>query len=86
MIKAFGKRIIVEEVEIEVKKSSLLILPDKKSHITARVVTYGSEVDSNIDIGDIVYLLTETGVPVNIGGSDYLSIIESQVIAAWKDK
>lgn len=86
MIKALGKRLIVEEVKLQPKKESLLILPDDKTNITAVVLAFGGEVDKGIDLGDIVYLLHDTGIPISINGVEYLSIVENQIIAAWKDK
>jgi co-chaperonin GroES (HSP10) len=87
MIKALGKRIIVEVVNLETPKASLLlIVPTGKELITARVIAVGSEVDHNVDYLDIVYLYPGTGREVKIDGSEYLSITEDQVLAAWKDK
>lgn len=86
MITAVGKRIIVEPIDLSPKKESFLILPNQKQPCTVLVVAVGSEVDKNIDIGMVLYLPDDCGIPVEINGETYLSIVENQVLAAWKDK
>lgn len=86
MIKALGKRIIVEVVDLEVPVASkLLIVPNEKKLQTARVVSYGGEIDDGLEYGDIVYIYPGSGREVKIDGSEYLSITEDQVLAAWSD-
>ncbi len=83
MIKAAGKRLIVWVVPEEEKKG-FLIVPSEKKNMQAAVVATGSEVDKCIEIGDMVQLLHDTGIPVTVDGESYLSIVENQVVVAWK--
>jgi len=46
----------------------------------------GSEVDDELEVGDVVYLPTDTGIHIDINGEKYLSISENQILAAFKDK
>lgn len=82
MILAVGKRLVVEEIIPEPKKSpSGLIIPSQKEEVKAIVVAVGSEVDGNVDKGDIVILPHETGIEIKIEQKNYLSIIENQILA-----
>lgn len=86
MIKALAKRIIVSKVDLEPQKKKLLIMPNEKEPCTAYVIAMGSEVDTNLEIGDIVHLQDDVGFPVEINGKTYLSVNEMHVMVAWKDK
>lgn len=86
MIKAFGKRIIVDVVDLEPKKGSLLLVTKDRGIITAKVIAFGSEVDKSIEVGDMLYLYPFTGEKVEINGHEYLSVPEDHVVAAWDDK
>lgn len=86
MIKALGKRIIVDIVNLQIKKPNRLILPNEKDPYTAYVIAMGSEVDDNLEVGDVVHLQEDVGFPVEINGQTYLSVSEMHVMAAWKDK
>ncbi len=81
MIKAVGKRLLVQVIEDTSDKKGFLIVPSEKKNFTALVVAIGGEVDKNIDVGDVVHLLHDTGMPVSVNGFEYLSIVENQVIA-----
>lgn len=86
MIKACAKRLIVSEIEEQEERKSVLILPSKKDQVRAFVIAMGSEVDDGLEVGDVVYLPTDTGIHVDINGEKYLSISENQILAAFKDK
>jgi len=87
MIKAFGKRIIISLVDLSIeKKVGSLIMPSKDDTSTGIVISYGSEVDTGIDLGDIIYFNKRDGMSVKINGEEYLSVHEGCVVAAWKDK
>ena len=87
MIKALGKRILVNKVDLKPPKGSLLlIMPKDDELITAIVISIGCEVDDNLDFGDVVYIPQNCGIEVEINGIECLSIVEANVIAAWKDK
>ena len=86
MIKAVGKRLVVKELEPVEEKKTILIIPHKKEQVIAEVIAIGSEVDSNVELHDWVYLPDNTGVPFQCEGEVYLSINENQVLAAYKDK
>lgn len=86
MIKAAGKRLVVIELEPEkIKKESIIIFPDKEEQMRARVIATGCEVDANIQVGDILCLPNQTGVPIVIMGESYLSIAENQILAAYQE-
>ncbi len=84
MIKALGKRVIVQKVDLEIKKGSLLL--EAKNYYTAFVMAYGGDVDVAIDVGDIVYIGNSHGFSLEINGSSFISVHEESILAAWKDK
>lgn len=85
-IKAAGKRLVVVEVKLpEPEKKGLLIMPDERKNQTVAVVAVGEEVDKSIEQGDFVVLLEDSGIVLEIGGQQYLSIIENQILAAYKE-
>lgn len=87
MIKAVGKRLIVQEIELKKEeKKGVLIIPGQKEQMTVRVVAIGSEVDKNVELHDILFLPWETGIPVEVNGEVFLSVNENQILAAWRDK
>ncbi len=90
MIKAAGSRIVVKPIEEAVddksKGMNILILPKKNDQIRAQVIAIGSEIDENIELHDLVYLLSGSGVEVEINGELYLSVVENQILAAWRDE
>lgn len=86
MIKSAGKRLVVIEIEPEeVKKETLIIFTNKEEQMRVRVIAAGCEVDNNIQVGDVLCLPSQTGIPVLINGENYLSIAENQILAAYKE-
>lgn len=81
MIKAVGKRLLVQVIDDASEKKPFLIVPSERKNFRALVTAIGSEVDKEIMVGDVVHLLHDTGMPVSVNGFDYLSIVENQVIA-----
>lgn len=83
-IKALGKKIIIDLVELELKKDSILIIPNDRKMLTGVVIAMGIEVDDGLEVGDVVFMLPESGIEVKINGYVYYSIVEHQIIAAWR--
>lgn len=83
MIKCYKTRIIVKDFVMEEKKVSILIVPKEKDLLNGRVVTFGSDVDSKLAIGDVLYFRPYSGTMVEIEGESYRSIDESEIVAAW---
>lgn len=83
MIKCYNRRVIVKDFVIEEKKVSILIIPKEKELLTARVVAFGSDVDSKLSVGDVLYFRPYSGTMVEIEGDSYRSIDESEIVAAW---
>lgn len=81
MMKACAKRLIVCEIEEKEEKKSVLIIPQKRDQVRASVICTGSEVDKNVEVGDIVYLPNDTGIHIEVNGCQYLSISENQILA-----
>jgi len=81
MIKSCAKRLVVIELEQKEEKKSVLILPSKQDQVRAIIIAKGSEVDKNLNEGDIVYLPMDTGIHVDIEGQKLLSISENQILA-----
>ena len=90
MIKAFGKRVIVRLIDLNLKalhKTHSLMLVTTDSPIqTGQVVCYGCEVDCEISLHDIVYFLKHHGMKLEINGEEYWVLEESQILAGWCDK
>jgi co-chaperonin GroES (HSP10) len=86
MILAAAKRLVVKEiVSDEVPQKGLLILPTKKEQVLAVVVATGIEVDQQIKPNDLLYLPDNTGIPLEIEGEEYLSIVENQILAIVRE-
>lgn len=86
MIAACGKRLIVKEKIQEKDPKSLLIIPQKKDQIFAKIIAFGKEVDMPLQIGDFVIIFNDSGVPFEVEGKEYISILENQVLALWKEE
>jgi len=85
MIAACGKRLIVKEVKDKKETKGILILPtQKKDQIFAEIVAYGKEVDMPLNVGDFVIIFNDSGVPFEVDGVEYISMLENQVLALWR--
>ncbi len=84
MIIAVGKRIIGIEVDLKKENKTALILPGDKKQSTIKVVAAGSEVDQGIAVGDIVTVLHDTGIPIEIMDQKFISLVEHQILAAFR--
>jgi co-chaperonin GroES (HSP10) len=85
-IKAAHKRLVCRKIYQEEKKHSFLIIPDTTSHIQVTVLARGSEVDSSIEIGDVVCTGKESGIEFKINDEEFISLDESRILAVWKPK
>lgn len=83
MIKCYKTRIIVKDFVMEDKKVSILIIPKERELINGRVVTYGSDVDTKVAVGDVLYFRPYSGTMLDVEGEQYRSIDESEIVAAW---
>lgn len=81
VIKSCGKRLIVKRLEEKAKPGQLIIPRAGEDSAQAIVIAKGSDVSSNIDVGDIVILQTRAGVPLKINQMQFDSIIEHEILA-----
>ena len=87
MILATGKRLVVQEVNLQKEEpKSLLIIPRDKDHVHAQIVAIGNEVDQKLCAGDIVILQHSTGLQIKIDDTEYLSIADNQILAILRDE
>jgi len=85
-IAAAGKRIVVQIIPQEEKpQKGILLIEREKKELHAVVIAVGSEVDKNVQEGDIIILPGESGVLINIDDEIYFSIADNQVLAILKD-
>lgn len=83
MIQALNNRLIVQAIEKkEAPSKGVLIMPDGDT-FEAVVVAKGSEVCPNVEIDDIVVLMTRSGIPFEIDGEKFLSLIQEEVLCAY---
>lgn len=87
MIKACGKRVIVQLVEQDVpKRESVLILPDADKCLTGVVISTGCEVDDGLWNGDKVYFDETAGLEIMIQGEQYIVLHENNILAAYREE
>jgi len=83
-LKPLGERVILQEVEVESKTKSGIILPDeaKEKPQYAEVVALGDKIENaGIDIHSKVVYKKYSGTEINLDGKDYI-IIELEDLLA----
>lgn len=83
-LKPLGERVILQEVEVESKTKSGIILPDeaKEKPQYAEVIALGDKIEnSSIAIGSKVVYKKYSGTEINLEAKDYI-IIELEDILA----
>jgi len=83
-LRPLGERVILQEVEVESKTKSGIILPEeaKEKPQYAKVIAIGDTVENtSIDMGSKVVYKKYSGTEVTIEGTDYI-IIELEDILA----
>lgn len=81
MIQAIGNRLVVKEIMKEHKPGQLILTTGTDSQIKAMVIAKGSDVDDNVNVGDVVYIRKLGGVPLNIDDDEYLSVVQHEIMA-----
>lgn len=84
MIKAVGNRLVVLPIEEKQDVSRLIITLKGEDQLQAIVMAKGNEVDDNVSVDDIVIIRCHGGVPFKLDGVDYLSIIQSEIMAVTR--
>lgn len=82
MIHGYGDRVLVRIVEIE-KKKSLLIVPDEKKEFQIGIVI-GGDGENLID-GDYVWTRKYAGLLVEYDGIEYVSLDQKEILAYSKE-
>ena len=77
MIKAIGKRLIVQLVEVE-RKSMILQVDERKQWQTGRVMSVGDDVP--IFEGHFVWFRSHSGLIVGYDGQEYISLDISEIL------
>ena len=91
MIKPLGDRVVIELVEQEEKTASGIVLPDsakekpQEGKVVAvgsgRVTENGEKVALEVAEGDLIIFSKFAGTEVKYGGSEYLILRESDILA-----
>lgn len=83
-VRPLGKRVIVAPVQLEAISSGGVMLPDsmREKPDEAEVVAVGDHEDIQLGIGDIVFLPSFAGSPIDVGGDIYRVINYEDIIAA----
>ena len=90
-IRPLGDRIVVERLEAEEKTKGGIVLPDsakekpKKGEVVAvgagKVLDSGETQELQVKVGDKVMFSSYAGTEVTVGGTEYLIMSESDVLA-----
>ncbi|GAF14796.1 heat shock protein 60 family co-chaperone GroES [Bacillus sp. JCM 19046] len=91
MLKPLGDRIIIEQIQLEEKTASGIVLPDSAKEKpqegkvvavgTGRVTENGEKVALEVKEGDAIIFSKYAGTEVKYEGTDYLILRESDVLA-----
>lgn len=80
MIKAYGKRIIIERFTADDKQGGILIPEGAKKHpYKGKVISVGAELTGKIGEGDIVHYSQFSGVDIN--GGINIVLMEDDILA-----
>ena len=85
-IKPLADRVLVQPMEAESKTASGLIIPDtaKEKPQKGTVVAVGpgtKDEEMQVKVGDLVLYGKYSGSELNVGGSDYLMMRQSDILA-----
>ncbi len=91
LLKPLGDRIIIEQIESEEKTASGIVLPDSAKEKpqegkivavgTGRVTDNGERIALEVKEGDSIIFSKYAGTEVKYGGSEYLILRESDILA-----
>lgn len=91
MLKPLGDRVVIELVESEEKTASGIVLPGSAQEKpqegkvvavgTGRVLDNGERVAVEVSVGDRIIFSKYSGTEVKYGGTEYLVLRESDILA-----
>ncbi|HEY4579165.1 MAG TPA: co-chaperone GroES [Savagea sp.] len=83
MLKPLGDRIVIEIVEVQETTASGIVLPDsaQEKPQEGKVIAVSKDAKFGIQEGDRIIFSKFSGTDVKYGGTDYLILRESDVLA-----
>ena len=91
MIKPLGERVVIEVSESDVKTASGIVLPDtakekpQKGTVVAvgagKLLDNGERAPMEVKVGDEVLYGKYAGTEINVDGTDYLIMKQSDILA-----
>ena len=83
-VRPLGKRVIVSPVQLEAVSAGGVMLPDsmREKPDEAEVIAVGDHEDVKLEVGDIVFLPSFCGTPIDVDGTVYRVINYEDIIAA----
>lgn len=85
-IQPLGDRVLIQPLPAEEKTAGGIIIPDtaKEKPLKGKVIAVGKGIDGkglNVQVNDVVLYGKFAGTEINLEGTDYLIIPESELLA-----
>jgi len=85
-IQPLGDRVLIQPLPAEEKTAGGIIIPDtaKEKPLKGKVIAVGKGIDGkglNVQVDDVVLYGKFAGTEINLEGTDYLIIPESELLA-----
>ncbi|MCK5614867.1 hypothetical protein KAR91_74080 [Candidatus Pacearchaeota archaeon] len=86
-VKAVKDKLAVAILKVEAKSKEGIILPDtyiKEPQLTCQVISVGSEVTSEVKVGDLIYCHHNAGMDILIDEKPWKILTDGEVYAVLK--
>lgn len=85
-IVALGEFVLLEEVSTEVAPGALMVAESARNDKKYRVVNFGSEVDTELEVGDVVFVEPTYLISISSDEKNKLFMTNIKFIMGYEEK